>query len=576
MFACLAALALAAAPASTPSAQLTALLDDAAAWRFTAEPLSATFAGIPGYDDQLPHVTPADLAAQAKEGDALLSRLRALDRAKLSPPERDLADTMAFVVSQDVAVARSGLEQLPWTQLDGSHLLANLAPLQPVGTPAALEAYARRLSQLPRLFDEEMANARRGLAHGFVPQKFCAEKVRAQVEAFTSAQALKAAYLGPVKEVPKGFDASTHAALVKKLEGLVEQKLVPAYAKLLAFVRDEWVPKARTTDGVWALPHGEALYATLIRGATTLEARPEDLHATGLAEVARLEAELGVVAKKAGHADLASFQKALAADPSNHPKSGDALLAAYTKAIDAYRPFLAKQFGRLPKADLVVVPTEAYRAESAPSAEYQSGKPDGSAPGRVVVNTFQAEQRVLWDAEDTAYHEGLPGHHLQLMIASEDQGSSVFMRAVLLNAFDEGWALYAERLPKEVGLYATPVAEFGRLDGERLRAVRLVVDTGMHWKKWTREEALAYLRAHTALAEVDARAEIDRYAVWPGQALGYKVGQLTLVELRQKAEKALGKRFDLRAFHDAVLVGGSKPLPVLKARIERYIQEQGK
>jgi uncharacterized protein (DUF885 family) len=232
---------------------------------------------------------------------------------------------------------------------------------------------------------------------------------------------------------------------------------------------------------------------------------------------------------------------------------------------------MSKQFGRLPKASLQVKPIEAFRAENAAGAEYHPGSPDGKRPGQTMVNTFKAAEREMWDVQPTAYHEGAPGHHLQMMIAIEDGELPAVLRATFTVAYLEGWALYAEALPKELGLYTDPASEFGRLDSERLRAVRLVVDTGLHAKKWTREQARAYMRAHTAMAEPDLRAEVDRYVAWPGQALGYKVGQLKLRELRARAEAKLGKRFDLRAFHDAVLVGGQRPLSVLEADIDRWI-----
>ncbi|MEE7566183.1 DUF885 family protein, partial [Xanthomonas sp. Kuri4-3] len=323
----------------------------------------------------------------------------------------------------------------------------------------------------------------------------------------------------------------------------------PAYGRLAAFVRDEYAAQGRAHEGLWSLPDGDKRYAYAIHTQTTTDQSPEQIHQTGLAEVARIEGEMTAIARAQGYPDLASFRKAVAADRRHFARSGEQILQLYRGYIAGMQPELPRLFGHLPKTPLIVQGMPAFRRE-APGAEYWQSNPEGSKPAIVMVNANDATERTLINIETTAYHEGVPGHHLQISLA-QTLPLPPFRQQAGYNAFVEGWALYAERLGKEVGFFKDPYSDYGRLCGELLRANRLVLDTGVHYKRWTRQQMVDFFHAHPSDDEPSLQAETDRYIVWPGQALGYKLGQLEILALRAKAEQALGARFDLRAFHDA-------------------------
>jgi uncharacterized protein (DUF885 family) len=301
---------------------------------------------------------------------------------------------------------------------------------------------------------------------------------------------------------------------------------------------------------------------------------PEEIHQLGLRQVAEIEGQMLVLAKRLGYADLKTFNAAVEKNPKLHAQSRQQILDLYKGYIDQMWPKLPQLFGRLPKAKLEVVPVESFREKEASDASYDTGSPDGSRPGRVSVNTSEPQSRKIITAEDTAYHEGVPGHHLQLSIAQELPTLPPFRQQGGYTAFAEGWALYSERLGKEVGFYQDPYSDYGRLQDEMLRAIRLVVDTGFHYKHWTREQVVQYFHDHSAQDEVAVQSETDRYIVWPGQALAYKIGQLKILELRARAEKALGPKFDIRQFHDEILGAGALPMDVLERRMDRWIAAQ--
>jgi uncharacterized protein (DUF885 family) len=327
---------------------------------------------------------------------------------------------------------------------------------------------------------------------------------------------------------------------------------------------------------MWSLPDGAARYAMRVRQSTTTNLTAAQIHDIGLKEVARIEGEMLDIAKKLGTSDLATFNAAVGRNPDLRAKSREQIVDIYRKYEDQMYAQLPKLFGRLPKAKLEVVPMEPFREKSAAGADYNEGATDGSRPGRINVNTSDPTERKTITMESTAYHEGVPGHHMQISIAQELTGLPMFRRQGGYTAFVEGWALYSEKLGKEVGFYQDPYNDFGRLNDEMLRAIRLVVDTGLHSKKWTREQVVKFFHNHSAIDEVDVQSETDRYIVWPGQALGYKIGQLKITELRERARKELGDRFDIRAFHDEVLGAGALPMNVLEQRVNDWIAVQKK
>jgi uncharacterized protein (DUF885 family) len=334
------------------------------------------------------------------------------------------------------------------------------------------------------------------------------------------------------------------------------------------------VPKGRKDLGIWAIPDGEAYYAYRIRQSTTLNKSAAEIHQIGLDEVKRDEAEMLAIVHKLGFADLKSFSAALKTNPKEHPTSKDQLIEAYRGYIAQMKPRLPELFGRLPKAPLEVVPVPSYMEQSQAPAYYEQGTPDGSRPGRVYVNTYDFAGRSLASVEVISYHEGLPGHHLQIAIAQELKGLPTFRTQSYYTAYTEGWGLYSERLGKEIGFYQDPYSDYGRLEADMWRAIRLVVDTGVHSQHWTRQQMVDYFHEHSSIDEATVQSEVDRYIAWPGQALGYKMGQLKLLELREKAKTALGPKFDLRAFHDEVLDSGALPLDVLEQRVDSWIQKE--
>jgi uncharacterized protein (DUF885 family) len=404
-----------------------------------------------------------------------------------------------------------------------------------------------------------------------MPPRFLLEKVVAQTEGIATAKPEDSPFALPLARFPESMPAAERERLRGELLAAIRESVLPSYARLAKFLKEDYAPRGRTDAGLWSLPDGAERYAFAVRSFTTTGLPPEEIHQIGLREVARIEGEMLVIAKKLGFADLKTFNAAIDKDPDLRAKSGQHLLDLYRRYIDQMYTRLPELFGRLPKGKVLVVPTEPYREKEASSAEYNQGTPDGSRPGQVMVNTGEATARKIFNVESTAYHEGVPGHHLQIAIAQELEELPPFRRQGIITAFVEGWALYTERLGKEVGFYQDPYSDYGRLQDEMLRAIRLVVDTGMHHKHWTRDQVVQFFRDHSVLDDVEVQSETDRYIVWPGQALAYKIGQMKIAELRERAKQELGSRFDIRRFHDQVLDAGALPLDILETRIDAWI-----
>ena len=354
----------------------------------------------------------------------------------------------------------------------------------------------------------------------------------------------------------------------------IQTQVLPSYQRFAKFMSVQYVPKGRADPGVWAMPGGDAYYAFLIRQMTTLDKTPAQIHQIGLDEVKRDEAAMLEIVHQLGFADLKSFRTALATNPKEHPQSKEALIDAYKGYIAQMEPQLPELFGRLPKERLEVVAMPAFAEKESPMAYYYEGTAGGSRPGRVDVNLYNFSERSLATVESVSYHEGVPGHHLQISIAQELTGLPEFRKYQQYTAFAEGWALYSERLGKEIGFYKDPYSDYGRLENDMWRSIRLVVDTGVHSKHWTRQQMVDYFHEHSALDETNIQSEVDRYIAWPAQALGYKMGQLKILELRDRAKAALGAKFDLKAFHDEVLDSGALPLDVLEKRADAWIAAQ--
>jgi uncharacterized protein (DUF885 family) len=415
---------------------------------------------------------------------------------------------------------------------------------------------------------------RKGVSDHLVPPKILLEQVAKQAATLSNTKPEESPFMEPSNKFPASFAAEDKTRLQQKMLAAVREQVTPAYVNFTKFVTEDYVSHGRTDPGVWALPDGDARYAFAVKQSTTTDRTPEQIHQIGLQEVAKDQAAMLKVAQKLGFSDLKSLNVAVSANPSLHPKSRQELLDLYRKYVDQMWVKLPDMFGRLPKAKVEVLPVESYREKEAAAAQYVDGTPDGKRPGHVMVNTGDYEKRTILDVETTAYHEGVPGHHMQVSIAQELPTLPPFRQHAFYIAYGEGWALYAERLGEEVGFYQDPYSMYGHLQDDLLRAIRLVVDTGFHYKHWTRQQVVDYFHAHSAIDEVTVQSETDRYMAWPAQALGYKIGQLEILKLRQYAKDQLGAKFDLRGFHDEVLSGGALPMDVLGARVHEWVARQ--
>ncbi len=409
---------------------------------------------------------------------------------------------------------------------------------------------------------------------GRVPPKYLLEKALEQVKGLASQKPEESPLAMPLKSFPANIKPADRERIKTEMLDAIAKEVLPAYARFARFLEVSYIPAGRAEPGISALPDGAKYYRFLIRQRTTTDLTAEQIHQIGLDEVKRDEAEMLVIAQKLGFADLKSFRASLKTNPKLHPASREALLAAYRGYLGPMQAKLPQLFGRLPKAAFEVVAVPDYLEKTSAPAYYESGAPDGSRPGRLFIDTYNAADRNLYSVEMIAYHEGLPGHHLQISIAQELDGLPAFRKYSGYTAYAEGWGLYSERLGKDVGFYQDPYSDYGRLEGDIWRAIRLVVDTGVHSQHWTREQMVQYFHDHSAIDETSIQAEVDRYIAWPGQALAYKIGQLKILELRDRAKTALGDKFDLRAFHDQVLDSGALPLDVLSDRVDAWIAGQ--
>jgi uncharacterized protein (DUF885 family) len=546
-------------------------------WEYTmrTNPIYASILGDKRYNDQVDDFSqPAidDALVQARN---FLTRFEAIDTNGF--PEQEILNQRLMV--RDLKMTLEGARFKPWempvNQFSGIHIDApQLVSILSFESVKDYEDYIARLKQIPRLFDQTIDQMRRGMAVGLIPPKLLLEKVVTQANDIASQTAEQNPFTHPFDKFPDAIPEADRKRL--RAEGLaaVKDSVIPAYVKFTAFVRDEYAPKGRSEPGAWSLPDGDAWYAFRVKESTTTNLPPEEIHELGLAQVKEIEARMISVVNQLGYKDMKTFKAAVDADPKLHARSREQILDLYRKYVDQMYARLPQLFGRLPKAKLEVLPVEEFREKGASDAEYVDGTADGSRPGHIMVNTGDFAKRTVLDIETTAYHEGVPGHHMQGAIAQELPELPLFRQHENYTAYVEGWALYSERLGKEVGFYQDPYSYYGHLQDDMLRAIRLVVDTGFHYKHWTRQQVVDYFHAHSAIDEVTVQSETDRYMAWPAQALGYKIGQLEILKLRQYAKDQLGDKFDIRAFHDEVLNGGALPMDVLSTRIHDWTAQQ--
>jgi uncharacterized protein (DUF885 family) len=507
-----------------------------------------------------------------------LMRLAAIDPTGFTDQEKISRDLLLRKFADDMEGAEFKQWEMPVTQMGGIYdtypeLVAELN----FTTVKDYEDWIARLRAIPKAFDQVTTNMSIGMEDHRLPPKYLMEKALEQVKQLAGQKPEDSPLALPLKKFPASIPAAEQQQIKTEMLSVIAKQDLPAYASFARFLEVSYIPACRTDPGIWALPDGAKYYRFLVRHITTTDLTPEQIHQIGLEEVKKDEAAMLVIAQKLGFKDLASFRASIKTNPKLHPTSREALLDAYRGYLKPMQAKLPQLFGHLPKAPFEVVPVPGYSEETAPPAYYEPGAPDGSRPGRLFINTYDATSRNLCDVEAIAYHEGLPGHHLQISIAQELQGIPAFRRfGGGYTAYTEGWGLYAEQLGKDVGFYQDPYSDYGRLQSDIWRAIRLVVDTGVHNDHWSRQQMVDYFHQHSAIDETSIQAEVDRYIAWPGQALAYKIGQLKILELRARAQKALGSKFDLRAFHDEVLDSGALPLDTLDSRVNAWIADQKK
>jgi uncharacterized protein (DUF885 family) len=504
-----------------------------------------------------------------------MMRLAAIDSTGFTDQEKISRDLLMRQFADDTEAAEFKEWEMPLNQMSGIHttyqrLVAELN----FTTVKDYDDWISRLHAIPKAFDQVTTNMSIGMDDHRVPPRYLLEKALAQVKELANQKPEDSPLAMPLKSFPPTIKPAEQKRIKAEMLDAIGKEVQPAYLRLARFLEASYIPAGRTEPGLAALPDGAKYYAFNIRRTTTTDLTAEQIHQIGLDEVKRDEAEMLAIAQKLGFADLKTFRASFKANPKLHPTSPEALLAAYRAYLGPMQARLPQLFGRLPKAPFEVAAVPEYLEKTSAPAYYEPGTPDGSRPGRLRIDTYNATERNLYSVEAIAYHEGLPGHHLQISIAQELTDVPTFRKQGRYTAYVEGWGLYSEHLGKDVGLYQDPYSDYGRLEADIWRAIRLVVDTGVHSQHWTRQQMVDYFHEHSAIDETSIQAEVDRYIAWPSQALAYKIGQLKILELRDRAKKSLGEKFDLRAFHDQVLDSGALPLDVLSDRIDTWIATQ--
>jgi uncharacterized protein (DUF885 family) len=557
-------------PLADRLAAQSALFDEQYESDLKNSPERATSFGDYRYNDQLGQYSLAAIAQRDKLNEAFLARLQAIPTTGFTDQDQLSHDLMVRVLEQRIADYNLKEFEMPVNQMNGIHTgLADLPLSVPLDTVKHYDDYISRLHQIPRVLEQTTEVMQQGMKDKLMPVKFLLEKLPVQCQGIIDADP----FLRPTTKYPTDFPADDQKRLTQQITDAINEEVIPAYKKFAAFVQTQYAPAGRTNLAVTSLPDGQKRYENNIYGRTTTHLTADEIHQLGLREITRIEADMLVIAKKEGYADLDSYRVALKKNAKYIPASADQILEDFRRYIAQMQPKLPDLFTLLPKSPVTVEAIPAF--QSAAATHYNNGTPDGKRPGRVVVATSNFAERSLVDDEAIAYHEGIPGHHMQISVAQQLTGLPRFrLHGLGFNAYTEGWALYAEQLGKDVGFYSDPNSDYGRLSSELFRAVRLVVDTGIHSKGWSRDQVVDFFRKSGAVDEPTIQSETDRYIAWPAQALSYKLGQLKFRELRERAQKELGPKFDIRTFHDEMLDGGVLPLDLLEARTNKWIAEQ--
>lgn len=558
----------------TEQRKLHALFDDYWAFEMRENPFAATGSGVFEYNTQVPDVSPVAYEKRTAARRAFKEQLEALNREKLNEADQLSADLLNFILKHDIELADHNSWRTPFLADGGFHSdIGYLVGTTPFRTVNDYKDYIQRLRAIPGYLDQNVANMRTGLSDGFTQPKEILPTILPSFKAQVTNKPETHPLYTPFNELGSFLTDDEKNALQEEAKKVIAEKVIPAYARVLAFMEDEYLPGAADKVGASFLPGGEAYYADLVRYYTTLEdATPENIHELGLKEVARIRAEMDETIKETGFkGSFKEFQKFLRTDPQFYAKTPQELLnyaAWVSKDIDGRLP---AYFGHLPRQPYSVEPVPEAIAPNYTTGRYVGAPKDGVRGGQYWVNTYALDKRPKYQIVALTLHEATPGHHLQSAISLEIENVPEFRKQFYPHAFGEGWGLYAEKLGVEMGVYETPYDDFGRLSYEMWRACRLVIDTGLHSKGWTRQQAMDYLANNTALSLHNVQTEVDRYIAWPGQALAYKIGELTIWELRAEAEMTLGDKFDIRDFHDTILSAGGLPMELLRARVAKYI-----
>jgi len=579
---CAARPAASSAPGTASSASATAATEVLhgvfdAEWDYQMRdwPTRASELGDHRFDDRWPDVSPAAFERRAAHDRALLARLRAIDPAPLSSEDRLSLELLTRETRMSVEGEPFRLWHLALDQREGIQTADDLADALPFATVHDYEQWIARLRALPAYVDQTIATLREGVKERIVQPRVVMERVPAQIDKQIVGDPTQSPFFAPLRKMPASFTAADRGRLQREAAAAVAGGVVPAYRRFKDFFVGEYMPACFPQVGAWQLPHGDAAYAYLVRYHTTTDMTPQQVHDVGLREVARIRGEmLALMEKVQFKGTLPDFFAWLRTDPRFFYPDAASLFEAYEATAKRIDPRLVLLFKTLPRTPYGVEPIPAAVAPDTTTAYYREPAADGTRAGTFFVNLYRPESRPKWEMMALALHESVPGHHLQIAIASEQQGLPEFRRHDEWTAFTEGWGLYAESLGDEMGLYDDPYAKFGQLTYEMWRAVRLVVDTGMHAMHWDRKRAIDYFLANTPKTELDVTNEVDRYVAWPGQALAYKIGELEIRRLRSRAQAALGTRFDVREFHDLVLREGALPLDVLGERVDAWIAQE--
>jgi uncharacterized protein (DUF885 family) len=570
-----------AAPASLPTSladrrkALNDLFHDYWEDRLKHDPEFASLIGDKRYNDQISDQSVQAVNDELAREQNFLLRLAAIDPTGFTDQEKISQDLLIrrFEIHEEAASFKEW--EMPVDQMDGIYsdyprLVAELS----FTTVKDYDDWIARLHALPHAFDQVTQNMEIGMQDHRVPPRYLLQKALDQVKKLATQKPEDSPFALPLKKFPASISAAEQARIRSEMLDAISKEVLPAYLRFARFLEVSYIPVGRDKPGIDALPDGAKYYQFLIKRTTTTDLTAAQIHQIGLDEVEKDETQMLAIAQKLGFKDLASFRASLKTNPKLHPASAEAFIAAFKGFVAPMQAKLPSLFGRLPKAPLELATVPDFAAPTAPPAYYEAGTPDGSRPGRLFVNTYNATKRNLTDVEAIAYHEGVPGHHLQISIAQELEGIPEFRKYGSYTAFVEGWGLYAERLGKDAGFYQDPYSDYGRLEADMWRAIRLVVDTGVHSEGWSRDQMVQYFHDHSNIDEPSIQSEVDRYIAWPSQALAYKIGQLKILELRAHAQKALGDKFDIHAFHDQVLDGGALPLDVLEQRIDAWVAAQ--